>query len=101
MVPKIHAKFRRRHGVPFAIEQLSGRQFRCRHCNTVFLTEKELDRHISSVTKSADRSQSKISKECPTLSSNIEVRVFYTYDVVDRLKRPWLKLKKGDEYDGL
>jgi uncharacterized C2H2 Zn-finger protein len=101
MVPKIHAKFRRRHSVPYAIEQLSGRQFRCRHCNTIFLTEKELDRHISSLSPFADKSPAKISTKSPKLSSSVEVRVLYTYDLLDTMKRPWLRLKKGDDYDGL
>jgi hypothetical protein len=101
MVPKIHAKFRRRRGIPYAIEQLSGKQFRCRHCNAVFLTEREVDRHIKNVAALDDTSKAKIDRAAPTLSSNTIVRVFYTYDIADKLKRQWLKLKRGDEYDGI
>jgi uncharacterized C2H2 Zn-finger protein len=101
MVPKIHAKFRRRHGVPYAIEQLSGRQFRCRHCNDIFLTEKELDRHVRDVVRSLNKERVKVSSASPKLSTSIDVRVLYTYDILDKMKRQWLKLKKGDEYDGI
>jgi len=101
MIPKIHAKFRRRHGVPYAIEQLSGRQFRCRHCSEVFLTEREMDRHIKAVLSSEEKSKFRVNWSSPKLSSNVEVRVIYTYDLVDKMKRQWLKLKKSDEYDGI
>jgi uncharacterized C2H2 Zn-finger protein len=101
MIPKIHAKFRKRQGVPYAIEQLCGRQFRCRHCNEVFLTEKELDRHIKNALKSDDRNKFRVDSSTPKLSSNIMVKVFYSYDLTDKIKQQWLKLKKGDEYDGI
>lgn len=101
MVPKIHARFRTRHGVPFAIEQLSGKQFRCRHCNEVFFTEKELDRHIRTVVSLEGKRATKVASSSPQLSTNIDVRVLYTYDILDWTKRQWLKLKKGDKYDGI
>ena len=101
MVPKIHAKFRKRHGVPYAIEQLSGRQFRCRHCNKVFLREKEIEAHLRLVVTSDERGKAKVSPNAPDLSSTIEVRVLYAYDIVDKMKRQWLKLKSGDQYDGI
>jgi hypothetical protein len=100
MIPRIHAKFRKRYGIPFAIEQLSGRQFRCRHCNEVFFTEKEMDRHIKSVVRFDDKNKFRVNLSSPKLSSNIFVKVFYAYDLTDKIKRQWLKLKKGDEYDG-
>ena len=101
MLPLIHAKFRKRRGVPYAIEQLSGRQFRCRHCNTVFFREKDLDAHIEHVLESKDKSKSRVSPEAPELSTTTDVHVLYTYEISDRLKRQWLKLKKGDVYDGI
>jgi len=100
MVPRIHAKFRRRNGVPYAIEQLSGRQLRCRHCNEVFLSEKELDYHIRRLLKSDDKAKSKVCREAPDLSTSVNVRTLYTYDIMDTMKKKWLKLKRGDEYDG-
>lgn len=101
MVPRIHAKFRKRNGVPYAIEQLSGRQFRCRHCNEVFLSEKELDRHIRQVLKIDGKGKSKPCREAPELSTSVNVRTLYTYDIMDRMKKRWVKLKRGDEYDGM
>ncbi len=100
MVPKIHAKFRRRHGVPYAIEQLTGKQFRCRHCNQVFRREKELDKHIAQLLKSTEKGKTRVHPASPAMSFNTDAQVLYTYDINDRLKRQWLKLKKGDLYDG-
>lgn len=101
MVPKIHAKFRKRHGIPYAIEQLSGRQYRCRHCNEVFIYEKELEAHIRHVMKSDEKARTRVHTSTPDLSSSVEIRVLYTYDIMDKMKRQWLKLKSGDEYDGI
>jgi len=101
MVPRIHAKFRRRNGVPYAVEQLSGRQFRCRHCAEVFLSEKELDRHIRRLILTGRGKPEKVSTKAPVLSSSVTVRALYTYDIMDKMKRQWLKLKRNDEYDGI
>jgi uncharacterized C2H2 Zn-finger protein len=101
MVPRIHAKFRKRNGVPYAIEQLSGRQFRCRHCNEVFLSEKELDYHIRHVLKNDTHAKGKVCKKAPALSTSVDVRTLYAYDIMDKMKKKWLKLKRGDEYDGI
>ncbi len=101
MVPRIHAKFRRRHGLPYAVEQLSGRQFRCRHCNQVFIYERELDAHLKHVFRSNDQTKTRVVATAPGLSTSVNVRVLYTYDIMDKMKRQWLKLKSGDEYDGI
>lgn len=101
MLPLIHAKFRRRKGVPYAIEQLSGRQFRCRHCNQVFYQERHLDAHINQVLTDEEKRKSRIDPSSPKLSSTVEIRVLYTYDIKDKLQRQWLRLKKGDVYDGI
>jgi len=101
MLPLIHAKFRKRRGIPYAIEQLSGRQFRCRHCNTVFFRERDLDAHIQHVLDSKEKAKSHVTHEAPELSTTVDVRVLYTYEISDRLKRQWLKLKTGDVYDGI
>lgn len=101
MVPRIHAKFRKRRSVPYAIEQLSGRQFRCRHCNEVFIYEKELDAHVRQVLRSDEKKKARVHAGVPELSSSIMAKVFYTYDIMDKMKRQWLKLKSGDEYDGI
>jgi len=101
MLPKIHAKFRRRHGVPYAIERLSGIQFRCRRCNTVFLTQEELDEHLEKEQKDNAQGRTKVSSEAPTPSSNVSVKVYYMMDLKDTMRKQWLKLPEGDTYDGL
>ncbi len=101
MVPKIKARFRKRKGIPYAIEQLSGKQFRCRHCNAIFVREQDLDSHIKSLLQSPKKNVQQSHKSCPALSSSIDVRALYTYDIIDKQKRQWLKLKSGDEYDGI
>lgn len=101
MVPRIHAKYRKRRGVPYAVEQLSGRQYRCRHCNEIFFNEKSLDAHINNVIAADDSAKKRISPACPALSSSVQVSALYTYDLTDKMKKQWLKLRKDDEYDGL
>ena len=101
MVPRIHARFRKRHGVPYAIEQISGRQFRCRHCNKVFIYEKELEAHVRKLLAAETRNRIAVNRAAPELSQSVDVRVLYTYDILDKMKRQWLKLKSGDEYDGI
>jgi hypothetical protein len=101
MLPKIQARFRKRQGVPYAIEQLSGRQFRCRHCNQVFFEEKDLDRHIQHILNQERVHSLKVSAAVPELSNSIEVRLLYTYDLMDKMKKKWLRLKRGDMYDGI
>ena len=101
MLPKIHARFRKRHGVPYAIEQLSGKQFRCRHCNEVYFSEKELVRHLANVRDSGTPSKIRVSPASPALSSSVSLTVLYTYDILDKMKRKWLKLKTGEIYDGI
>jgi len=99
-MPKLNAKFRKRNGVPYAVEYLTGKQFRCRHCNEIFLAETDLDGHIKQLLKTSDREEFRVSAFCPKVSSNTDVRVLYTYHIGDRMKRQWLTMKQGDEYDG-
>jgi len=101
MIPRISARFRKRDGIPYAIEYLSGRQYRCRHCNSVFVREKDLESHIRRVLRSEQQGARRVCQKAPELSTNTEVRVIYTYDIMDKMKRPWLKLKSGEQYDGV
>ena len=100
-MPKIKAKFRRRKGIPYAIETFAGKQFRCRHCNEIFYREKELDAHLRNVIKEYNDKQIQPHRFTPKISSTVNSTVLYTYDIEDRMKKQWLKLKKGDVYDGL
>jgi hypothetical protein len=98
-MPKISAKFRRRNGVPYAIEQFSGKQFRCRHCNKVFEEEQDLDRHLNNVGKANRQVAVAIDTNTPQLNQMVEVHISYLYDTADFLKKRYLKLKKNEIYD--
>jgi len=100
-MPKIKAKFRRRNGVPYTIENFCGKQFRCRHCNEIFFREKELDVHLRNIAKEAHGKNLQPHRLAPQLNTNVLSTLIYTFDVEDRMKKQWLKLKKGDVYDGL
>jgi uncharacterized C2H2 Zn-finger protein len=101
MVPKLSVKFRRRNGIPYSIERMSGMQFRCRRCNTIFRSLKELDRHLVGESKGDPRNVNRTSPECPNLGDNTTVTVLYALDISDKIKKKYLRLKEGDVYDGL
>jgi hypothetical protein len=98
---KIKARFRRRNGIPYAIETFSGTQYRCRHCNEVFTRKKEIDMHLQHVARLSDGKPTQPDHHVPQLDSNVSVSVIYVYDVADQLKKQWLKLKTTDSYDGM
>jgi len=50
-MPKIKARFRKHKNIPFAIEQLTGVQYRCRVCNHVFLDKNEFVTHLEQESK--------------------------------------------------
>jgi len=83
------------------VEQFSGRQYRCRHCNEVFLDEKNLDRHLEHARKSHRGKTSLIGSKVPRLNESVVVQIMYVYDVKDALKPEWLKSKHNDVYDGI
>jgi len=93
---KLSAKFRRKNGIPFAIERLSGVQFRCRVCNLLYYSRKELERHLK---KHEGKSQ-KNDKSVPAPDHLTTVKVLYTIDLYDRGRSAYLTLPKGEEYDG-
>jgi len=101
MVPKLSVKFRKRNGIPYSIERLSGIQFRCRRCNGIFRTHAELDRHLEEELRDDPRHANKVSSSCPNLGDNTTVTVLYAIDIGDKMKKKYLHLKKGDVYDGL
>jgi hypothetical protein len=83
------------------VEQFSGKQFRCRHCNEIFFREKELDIHLRKTAAEFKGEIIQPHKFTPQFSSNVQSSVLYVYDIEDRMKKQWLKLKKSDVYDGL
>jgi uncharacterized C2H2 Zn-finger protein len=73
MTPALKVKFRKRKGVPFAVERLSGVQYRCRACNKLFLEKDELDRHLDA--KIENHRFERPSEEAPKLNENLLLKV--------------------------
>lgn len=94
MVPALKVKFRKRKGVPYSVERFSGVQYRCRSCNTVFLEKDELENHLHANVDV--HGAGKASAEAPKLNENLLVRVIYIQDIIDSLKREYVR---HDEYD--
>lgn len=94
MVPALKVKFRKRNGVPFAVERLSGVQYRCRACNELFLEREELDRHLDSKIES--HHPGTLSGDVPKLNENLLIKAIYIQDIIDSLKKDYVK---HDEYD--
>ncbi|NIA31277.1 MAG: hypothetical protein GWP06_15380 [Actinobacteria bacterium] len=95
MAPKISAKFRRKNGVPFSIERLSGMQYRCRICNALFYSENEMYRHL----KKHEKSHEKRDHHVPQLDHLVSTKVLYTLDLYDRGRAKYIKLSDGEELD--
>jgi len=95
MTPALKVKFRKRNGVPFAVERLSGVQYRCRACNELFLEKEALERHLES--KIENHRLNKLSAEAPQLNMNLMIKVIYIEDLLDSLKKEYLHGR--DEYD--
>jgi hypothetical protein len=91
-VPKLTVKLRIKNKVPFAIETLTGLQFRCGVCGKVFWHRDELDRHLQNEA-SADNKK----LQFPELDRNISVRVIYTQDIRDLTNPKYPRLVKGDK----
>ena len=96
MVPALKVKFRKRKGVPYAIERLSGTQYRCRACNKLFLEKDELDRHLEAKVD-AHRIGTP-SGEAPKLDENLLIKAIYVQDIIDSLKKDYIN---HDEYDAV
>jgi hypothetical protein len=95
MTPALKVKFRKRNGVPFAVERLSGVQYRCRACNVLFLEKEALERHLE--LKIENHRFEKPSSEAPQLNMNLMIKVIYIEDLLDSLKKEYLHDR--DEYD--
>jgi threonine aldolase len=100
MVPQIKVKFRKRYGIPFSVERLTGIQFRCRLCNQIFINENDFNKHI--IHEFRNQVSAKINQKCPKLHDMVNCMVYYSEDVLDALKSSKIKrLKKDDIYDGM
>ncbi|MCD6375129.1 MAG: hypothetical protein J7L94_06345 [Caldisericaceae bacterium] len=96
-MPKIKARFRKYKNIPFAIEQLTGVQYRCRVCNRIFLNKNEFVAHLERESKK--QGPLPLCKKCPSLNETIEVRVLYSKDIHDHMRKDFLKLKDDITYD--
>jgi len=91
-VPKVTVKLRIKYGIPFAIETLTGLQFRCGVCGKVFWHRDELDKHLLRETP-ADSNK----LHFPELDNNISLRAIYTQDIRDLTNPKYPRLVKGDK----
>jgi hypothetical protein len=100
MIPQIKAKFRKRNGVPYTVERLTGAQYRCRLCNTVFFDKKKLENHLKLEIRSGVKK--KVNTKCPKIDDTINTIVFYAEDILNAFKAVNVKqFKSGDIYDGM
>ena len=94
---KIKARFRKYRGVPFAIEQFSGTQYRCRACNQVFLKKREFEKHVVREAENGDAKRP--SSDCPQVGDNAHASVLYTRNIYDEMRQEFLSLSEGETYD--
>jgi|WetSurMetagenome_2_1015567.scaffolds.fasta_scaffold81398_2 hypothetical protein len=90
MVPQIRAKYRKKFGIKFTVEQFIGRQYRCLHCNETFLSENELLRHLQ--RKQTNNLENKNIKP-PKLGDSVKATLLYTEDIRDEFRQKLIKSK--------
>jgi hypothetical protein len=88
---KLTAKLRIKDEVPFSIETLSGRQYRCGICGKIFYKRDKLDRHLQ--TEKGKKYKQLL---FPEINRNISVSVIYTQDIRDLTNPKYPRLTKGD-----
>lgn len=90
--PKLIAKLRIKDKIPFAIETLTGKQYRCGVCGKVYFKREELDKHLQSEKLVANQKL-----QFPELDRNVTVSVIYTQDIRDLTNPKFPRLQKGDK----
>jgi hypothetical protein len=90
--PRLKAKFRMKEKVPFSIETLSGKMYRCGVCGKVFFTREELEYHIPE-----EKNKKYEELQFPQLNRNISINVIYSQDIRDLTNPKFPKLQKGDK----
>jgi Zn-finger nucleic acid-binding protein len=89
---KLTAKFRMKDKVPFSIETLSGKQFRCGVCRGVYFSLEELEKHLRT-----EKNKDYDTLQFPEVDKNISINVIYTQDIRDLTNPKYPKLQKGDK----
>ncbi|MBM4159447.1 MAG: hypothetical protein FJ216_11820 [Ignavibacteria bacterium] len=84
MIPQIKAKYRSKKNVRYSIENFTGKQYRCLHCNNVYYTEKEIAKHIAALDKN---NNNVICNKIPKLFETVKVKILYTEDIKDEDKQ--------------
>jgi hypothetical protein len=80
--PSIVVIRRRRGGRIFREERFHGRQFRCAHCNGVFLDESEIWSHLG-----RHKTGATMTSDLPPLDRSLDVRLPYIQDLKEILGR--------------
>jgi hypothetical protein len=89
---KLTAKFRMKDKIPFSIETLSGKQFRCGVCGSVFFSREELEKHLQ-----GEKNKNYDALKFPELDKNVSINIIYTQDIRDLTNPGHPKLQKGDK----
>ncbi len=96
-MPKIKVRFRTFKNIPFAIEQFTGVQYRCRVCNRVFTDKKLFEAHLRSETKG--KASARVSPKAPRPGQMTNEKLLYIIDIHDHLHRDFLHLKEDIAFD--
>ena len=91
MVPKIRVKYRTRENIKYAIEQFTGKQYRCLKCNNVYYSDKKLFYHIRKCRLMKDEYKR---IKFPQINDSIKTILLYTEDIKDDLRQKFINIKK-------
>jgi hypothetical protein len=91
MVPKIRVKYRIKENIKYAIEQFTGKQYRCLKCNNVYYSDKKLFYHIRKckLIKYENRHI-----KFPHINDSIKTILLYAEDIKDDLRQKFINNKK-------
>jgi hypothetical protein len=89
--PKLTAKFRMKNKIPFSIETISGKIFRCGVCGKIFFSRDELEHHLP-----VEKNKVYDELQFPELDKNISINVIYTQDIRDLTNPKYPRLQRGD-----
>ncbi len=96
-MPRVKVRFRKYKDIPFAVEQFTGVQYRCRLCNRIFLDKKELQAHLQWEANKGDKPA--VSGKAPVPGQNITAKLLYTIDIHDHIRGQYLQTKDDITFD--